>query len=114
MNILPVPGEAGTGLHTHEGTGLWDAVFVMRKTSETVPEKTLKVSREQIEEVKKSVVRWGESLKDASIAFSNADKLALLRAGMVGSALRDGGDLAASKRMPLDSALTASSWGTGE
>ena len=114
VNILPVPGEAGTGLHTHEGTGLWDAVFVMRKTSGTVPERTLEVSREQVEEVRKNVVRWGENLKDASIAFSNADKLALLRAGMVGSALRGGADLVPSTRMPLDSALTASSWGTGE
>lgn len=26
-----MPGEAGVGLHTHEGTGLWDAVFVLRR-----------------------------------------------------------------------------------
>ena len=114
VKILPVPGEAGTGLHTHDGTGLWDAVFVMRKTSGTAPEKTLEVNPQQVRKMRERVVGWGENLKEASIAFSNADKLALLRAGIVGSALMDGAPDAASKMIPLEMALTAASWGTEE
>ena len=114
VKILPVPGEAGTGLHTHEGTGLWDAVFVMRKISGNSLENNLEVSPEQIDKVREHVAGWGENLKDASITFSNVDKLALFRAGIVGSALRDGANLATSTMVPLESALTASSWRTGE
>ena len=114
VKILPVPGEPGTGLHVHEGTGLWDAVFVMRKSSENSAEKCLEISPEQIEKAMQHVVDWDESLKDASIAFSSTDKLALLRAGMVAAALREGDDLAMATKIPLASALTASSWRTAE
>ena len=112
VKILPVPGEAGTGLHIHAGTGLWDAVFVMRKTLESIPKCGLEVSPEQIEQVKEYVVGWDQNLDAAPIAFSEADKLTLLRAGIVGSALAGGPNPAASARIRLESALTASCWRT--
>ena len=113
VKILPVPGEAGTGLHTHDGTGLWDAVFVMRKVSGRSSDKSLAVSPEQIEKAHELVVGWDESLKEARIAFSSADKLALLRAGIVESALRDEANPAASPTIPLETALDASLCRTG-
>lgn len=112
VKVLPVPGEAGIGLHIHEGTGLWDAVFVMRKTSESFPKRSLEVSLEQIAKVRESVVGWDQDLNDASIAFSEADKLTLLRAGIIESALAGGASVASSTRVPLESALTASCWRT--
>ena len=62
-SFLPVPGEAGVGLHANPGSGLWDAVFVMRKVARTRPNKDLNLSVAQIADVKRRVEEWAEVLK---------------------------------------------------
>ena len=106
VSFLPVPGEAGVGLHTHPGTGLWDVVFVMRKIVRTPLRKEFKLSVTQIEDVKQRVAERAEVLKEASIPFSAADDLALLRAGLVAAALgvQSTGDFIHS--IPLEAALS--------
>ena len=84
---FPVPGEAGIGLHVHSGTALWDAIFVLRKSAAATPLKHLTLSNEQVNQTKKSVSGWTEHLQDASVPFSEADQLVLLRAGLVSQAL---------------------------
>ena len=103
--VFPVPGEAGTGLHTHKGTGLWDAVFVMRKHEGPRRRPTLEVSTREVEKARERVGAWGKKLKDAAISFSTPDELALLRAGIVRSALMHDSEPAASTKIPLESAL---------
>ena len=86
-SFSPVPGEAGNGLHVHSGTALWDAIFVLRRSARAQPQKNLTISAQQICEIRELVSEWAEQLEDASIPFSDADKLVMLRAGMVGRAL---------------------------
>ena len=110
VSFLPVPGEAGVSLHTHAGTGLWDAVFVMRKTVQTPLQKEFDLSATQIENVKKRVADWAEVLLEASIPFSAADELMLLRAGLVATALGVRSISDSSALIPLDAALSIPSW----
>ncbi len=82
VQVLPVPGEVGVGLHAHGGTILWDAVLVFRKSpplvgavrSITVREATL---------AKHRAYRWRRKLSAMPLAFGNADLLNLHRAILV-------------------------------
>ena len=106
VSFLPVPGEAGIGPHYHAGTGLWDAVFVLRHNRRTPVRKDLRLSVTQIEDVKQCVSQWTETLQDASIPFAGADQLALFRAGLVATALGTPSNDDAAVSVPLDEALS--------
>ena len=84
--VLPVPGEAGVGLHAHTGTGLWDAVFVLRKRQRKHNE-DLSVHEAGEVHVRSLVAKWTGTLKCARLPFTDVDKLALRRAGLVAVAL---------------------------
>ena len=56
VQVLPMPGEAGTGLHTHDGTSLWDAVLVFRKLPTTAPSQ--KLSKQQVDAARANARRW--------------------------------------------------------
>jgi len=109
VSFLPVPGEAGAGPHTRAGTGLWDAVFVMRKMAQERVLEGLELRKDQIKDVKVRVSKWALELKGASIPFSAADELSLFRAGLVATALKAQPRGRASKMVPLDSVLSTSS-----
>jgi len=84
--VLPAPGEAGVGLHPRRGTGLWDAVFVLRKAPRSHDE-DLQVDQASQEHVDDLVTEWTEELLSARLAFTDVDQLALRRAGLVAAAL---------------------------
>ena len=105
---MPVPGEAGIGLHAHAGTGLWDAVFVMRKAQAPEVGPRLVVSSAEMDAARKRVARWAEGLHDAPVPFALADQVALYRAGVVAGALREQGGGAVSEGIDLSSALASS------
>ena len=99
VSVLPVPGEAGVGLHARTGAALWDAVFVLRKLDRpTVPRK-LVLSRRDVEDVQQDVVVWTRLLEEASIPFTEEDELTLYRAGLVARSiqLRSAGDVSAGR-----------------
>lgn len=107
-SVVPVPGEAGMGLHKHARTGLWDAVFVLRKNGETYPADDFEVSITQMEDVKRRVAQWAENLQGVAIPFAAADELALFRASLVATAIRGEPKGGASAMISLDAALSIS------
>lgn len=90
-HVLPAPGEAGLGLHAHEGTGFWDAVFVLRKGQQS-DRKELRVGEAGEAYVRALAAKWARRLIRAQLPFTDVDRLALRRAGLVAVALGLGGD----------------------
>jgi hypothetical protein len=87
-NVFPVPGEAGVGLHTHKGSGLWDAVFVLRVSEGAAnKDQALFVSTDALCQAEASVARWEAELEGASVAFADPDVKALKAACLVAAAL---------------------------
>ena len=85
--MFPIPGEAGVGLHSHEGSGLWDAVFVLREAGSCSRTDPLIVSENAVRDAEACVARWERQLESASIAFAAPDVKALQCAHLVASAL---------------------------
>lgn len=86
IQVLPIPGEAGTGLHNHDGTSLWDAVLVFRKLPASVPARGL--SDSQIESARVDVLAWRNRLiKQHHLPFNDADFINLFRATLVAASL---------------------------
>ena len=111
--ILPAPGEAGVGLHTHKGTGLWDAIFVLRK-GQSGDRYDLRVGEAGIAHLRSLVAGWTSTLKDAPLSFTDVDQLALTRAGLVGIALGLLGDEPDTGVRPLHDLLCATTLLTTE
>ena len=105
VSFFPVPGEAGIGLHAHAGTGLWDAVFVLRNGARAPLMEDPKLSVVEVRNIKQRVEQWAETLKDAAVPFGATDELALFRAGLVASALGTQSNDNSGELIPLDSAL---------
>lgn len=88
IKTLPVPGEAGMGLHNQNGTGLWDAVFIMRKSKEgTRNQNCLILTQDEKAQVVSFTNTWAKKLKNAPLPFKNADKTTLTRAAIIMKAL---------------------------
>lgn len=109
-SIIPVPGEAGVGLHAHAGTGLWDAVFVMRKEGKVRAKTRLQLSSEQMDEARQQAGEWAGTLRDSPLKWCAADEMTLFRAYLVGKALEPQASRSATARVPMESALVATSW----
>lgn len=105
-HLLPAPGEAGVGLHAHEGTGLWDAVFVLRK-GRARRDEDLVVGPAGEAYVKTLVDRWARKLRRARLPFTDTDRLALRRAGFAAVALGLVGDQPDRGASPLRDVLRA-------
>lgn len=84
--IIPAPGEAGVGLHAHEGTGLWDAVFVLRK-GQVRSDKDLLVGEAGWVYAGVIAKEWKRRLRTSALPFTDIDKLALYRGCLVAVAL---------------------------
>lgn len=88
VRVLPAPGEAGVGLHAHEGTGLWDAVFVLRRESRrSARGRTVGVLGAAASAAERAATQWSKSLQTAPIPFTDVDRLTMHRAGLVAAAL---------------------------
>lgn len=105
-HVLPAPGEAGVGLHAHEGTGLWDTVFVLRKGQQRHDE-DLRVGEAGKVHVRSLVAKSARKLMRARLSFTHVDQLALRRAGLVAVALGLLGDGPDSGASPLQDLLRA-------
>lgn len=86
VQVLPMPGEAGTGLHTHDGTSLWDAVLVFRKLPTTSPAE--KLSKKQVDAARDNARRWRDRFRRQDrLPFNGADFANLFRASLIGASL---------------------------
>jgi adenine-specific DNA methylase len=86
VQVLPMPGEAGTGLHTHNGTSLWDAVLVFRKLPTTTPTENL--SKQQIAAARANARGWRDRFRRQDrLPFNDSDFVNLFRASLVGASL---------------------------
>jgi adenine-specific DNA methylase len=101
-NFFPAPGEAGIGLHSHEGAGLWDVVFVLRRALKSRPKRQPIVSRAAQREVGCIVEKWASELSKSPLPFTAVDQLALRRAGYVAGTLGYGGHRRKCGGTPLD------------
>lgn len=104
--VFPMPGEAGTGLHTAEGTGLWDAVFVLRRTGDHESDDPLTVSRHARLRADRDAQRWLDQLRKAAIPFTSTDVKAIKSALLVKAALKPAGR-SAVRRVQLIDALAS-------
>ena len=105
-HVFPAPGEAGVGLHVHVGTGLWDAVFVLRQGQRSHFEE-LSVGEAGEAYVGSLVANWARKLMRARLPFTDVDQLALRRAALVAVALGLLGDEPDSGVSPLHELLCA-------
>ncbi len=86
VQVLPMPGEAGTGLHTHDGTSLWDAVLVFRKLPTASPSEDL--SKRQVNAARANARHWRDRFRRQDrLPFNDADFFNLFRASLVGASL---------------------------
>lgn len=86
VQVLPMPGEAGTGLHKHDGTSLWDAVLVFRKFPTTAPME--KLSKQQVDAAHSNALSWRDRFRRQDrLPFNDADFANLFRASLVGASL---------------------------
>ena len=105
-HVLPAPGEAGVGLHARKGTGLWDAVFVLRNGQRRNDEK-LCVDKAGESHVKSLVAEWAGKLMHTRLPFTEVDHLVLRRATLVAVALGLLGTQPDSGACPLYDLLSA-------
>ena len=106
VRVLPVPGETGTGLHNHSGTGLWDAVIILRKEKRSDTHGNLVITSCAYNEALKTVAEWSQRLNQTSLPFAKVDEIALLRATLISSALQDSNSaFATGDHIQLDKAL---------
>jgi hypothetical protein len=104
MQVLPMPGEAGMGLHTHDGTSLWDAVLVFRKIPTTKP--TEHLSKAQVNAARANARRWRDQFRRQNrLPFNDADFANLFRASLVGAGLGLYGLADSDSRVRLRDAL---------
>lgn len=102
VRVLPLPGEAGTGLHAHDGAGLWDAVFVLRRRQLAVGmSRPLLLSASAVEEATRSAERWARTLTSSPIRFGQPDQRTVrmaeaVRATLTGSPPTGGETLASA------------------
>jgi hypothetical protein len=86
--VLPMPGEAGVGLHAHDGAGLWDAVFVFRRDDEAVADEHLVlVSADAVRSARDEATAWGRRLGGSKVRFAEPDVRTMTMAAIVAAAL---------------------------
>lgn len=106
VQVMPIPGEAGNALHTHEGTSLWDAVLVFRKRPAPPPVKLL--SKVQMRAAKLNAAGWRDRLhRHGKLPFTKTDFVNLHRASLVAASLGLYNDGGAAQRTPLRVAIEA-------
>lgn len=102
-SVLPMPGEAGSGLHAQGERGLWDAVFILRHGAGPTP--VLQVSEQEVTKVEAEVAAWLDRYGELALPFNAIDAAALRRAALVGKALALRRKQGCSEWIALESAL---------
>jgi len=109
VQVFPLLGEVGVGQHAHPGSAIWDAVLVAEPNLETFVSDTEVpvLTSSSFHLAQQHNTRWSERISTMKVpAFPAADRINLLRASLVASALgmfeRQGDD---DRLLPLECAL---------
>ena len=88
IRVIPAPGEAGMGLHAHSGTGLWDAVLVLKKGMTTPSDSNdLSFLETDLATIAGEVDQWADRLGKSPLPFTQVDKTTLWRSTLIMTAL---------------------------
>lgn len=108
VRVLPAPGEAGVGLHAHDGTGLWDAVFVFRRDARCVWQgRDLEIEPAQVERARAQAATWRTTLATAPLKFTRVDEMTIFRAALVAEALAAQSETSSAAGVSLREALAS-------
>jgi putative DNA methylase len=83
VQLFPLLAEGPSNLHTHEGSTIWDVVFVLKRTEG--PHNGL--TERQVEHAKAHTLLWKSQLESSVQPFRAADELNFIRAAIVGASL---------------------------
>ncbi len=84
VQLFPLLAESTNGLHTHAGSGIWDAVYVLRPGG--TPSATL--TAKQVESARAHAALWAERLASGvPHPFAAADRTNFARAALVAASL---------------------------
>ncbi len=87
IQLFPLLGDCSTGLHKHEGSSKWDAVFVLKKDS-GLGVSDLSISDEALESAQRHHSLWTQRLeRNTNGLFKDADRKNFNYACLVASAL---------------------------
>lgn len=102
IQLFPLLGDSGSGLHKHRNTSSWDAVFVMTKAQLTEHESELRLSTVAAQAACEHYTRWTRRLGELDTCeFGEADRRNFYRACLVAGALGMFHDPEGSDREPL-------------
>jgi len=87
IQLFPLLGDGSTGLHKHEGTSTWDAVFVMVKSERSEQISPLSLSEALVNAARNHYAYWARRLaRQTASMFREADRRNFYRACLVAGA----------------------------
>ncbi len=99
VNVIPLRGDGGFGLHAHKGSSIFDAILILRPCDKARPAAafdddvalpTLTLSRQGEALARAAAERWASELaKKLPGLFREPDRINLLRAHLVAGALAE-------------------------
>jgi len=99
VNVLPLQGDGGFGLHAHTGSSIFDAILILRpvdkelsatKFDDAGPLPTLTLSQQGETEARSAADRWASELATQLPGlFREPDRINLLRAHLVAASLTE-------------------------
>jgi adenine-specific DNA methylase len=106
LQLFPLLGDSGSGLHKRRNTSSWDAVFVMTKARETKNASELGLSASAAQAACEHYTRWTHRLRGLDTGeFGEADRRNFYRACLVAGALGMFSDPEDSDGRPLSELL---------
>lgn len=88
VQLLPLLGDSQAGLHKHQGSSQWDAVFVLVKAPPLEIGNDLALSPGAHRKAREHCVAWSRRLaRNRSLAFNQADRRNFYRACLIAAAL---------------------------
>lgn len=88
IQLFPLLGDSNTGLHKHDGSSKWDAVFVGVKHDQAMNRTTLMLSDAALQAAQRHYTHWAERLEKLTIcSFGIGDQRNFYRACLVAGAL---------------------------
>ncbi|MGD8202137.1 hypothetical protein ACQE98_15970 [Ornithinimicrobium sp. W1679] len=99
VNVVPLRGDGGFGLHAHTGSSIFDAILILRPCDKELPADTfddagslptLNVSQQGETEARSAAERWASELATQLPGlFREPDRINLLRAHLVAASLTE-------------------------